>query len=561
MTALSRHTPHVPNQREPIPGREADMVRNNAGGFSFKKDLWVRLADFIVLGTEGGTYYVDERKHTYANIAVLNEALAENGVRAVALAVEISTARPARAPKNYPALYVVAAALASPDVATRRAAAIAVPLVARTTDHLAHLFGYYKSLRGKPGGGGAGRSANSSPVVRRAWVNWFRSGSPDSVAYTVLKGRQRKTGDGEPFRPGDLLRLARPTPANEVEDALFGLATGRKTAMDVSGHLSAAKAFYEAQRADTPAKAVKVILAYHVPWEFLPDEVLKSREVWAALVPRLGITALIRNLARMTQLGTLGPFQAANKVVARRLADPAELRRGRVHPFDLMLALKVYESGRAQPNSNAPVRTWVPVPRIVEALNAAYAVSFTTTEQRPGRLVVAVDKSGSMGWNVHHGGSVLGSAYHVSTAVAQILMRTYGASAVWPLEFDGTTYPSRLRADMSLSEIFRLSHNGGATDLTCPVAWALRQRVEVDGFVVLTDNETWAGNYHTNHVLEDYRRTINPNARLIVASTTAAGHSVGDPRDPGVLNVVGFDSALPTLIASYLGGSTAPEED
>jgi len=553
VTALSRHNPYDPPQSVPIPGREADMVRNAAGGFVFAKDVWTRLTDFIVLGTEGGTYSVDEREHTYSNIASVREALTADGVRVVKLAVEISTARPARAPKNFPALYVVAAALATGDLDTRRAAADAVPKVARTTDHLAHLFGYFKALRSKPGAGGAGRApvGAGSRVASRAWSNWFRSADPDRVAYTVLKGRQRKTGDGENFTPADLLRIAKPVPRNQTEDALFGLVSGKKSAMDVSGFLSNAKAFYEAQRADTPAKAVRAINAYHVPWEFLPTAVLSAPDVWEALVPHLGITALIRNLARMTTLGVLGPFRPANNEVARRLCDPSELHRGRVHPFDLMLALKVYESGRAQPDRRAPLRTWTPVPQIVDALNRAYAVSFEVCDQVPGRLVIAVDKSGSMSYPVIHGGSPIGSSFHIGSAVAQILMRTWSGDC-WPLDFDTLVRPSGLRGDMSLSEVFRLPHSGGATDCSAPVAWALRHNITVDGFVILTDNESWHGHRHTSAILSDYRRTVNPHARVIVAATCANGYSVGDPTDPGVLNVAGFDSALPTLVASFV---------
>ena len=547
--ALSRHTPHDPPQTAPILGRESEMVRNDAGGHVFTKDVWTRLYDFLVLGTEGGTYYADERTHTYRNIASVNAALTEDGPRAVALAVEISAARPARAPRNHPALYVVAAALAAADLDTRRAAADAVPRVARTTDHLAHLFGYFKALKGKPGGGGVGRAASSSPVVQRAWTNWYRAQAPDRVAYQILKGRQRKTGDGEQFRPGDLLRLARPKPVNEVEDALFRLAVGKAAPIDVSGYFASAKAYYEAQLADTPAKAVRAILAYHVPWEFLRPEVLAAPDVWEALVPTIGMTALIRNLARMTTNGALGPFRQSNARVAARLCDQAALHSARIHPFDLMLARLVYASGAAQPDPRAPRRTWDPVPEVVDALDRAYALSFGVAEKTRGRVVIGIDRSGSMAARVRHGGSDLGSAYHVASAVAQTLLHTW--TDTWTLEFDDNYHASRLRRDASLGEIFSLRHGGGGTDVSAPIRWALDNRIEADVFAIVTDNETWAGQRHTTRVLEDYRRVVNPAARVVVVSTTAAGYSVADPKDEGVLNVAGFDSALPTIVAGF----------
>jgi len=552
--ALSRHNPYDPPQTQPLPGRETEMVRNPEGGYVFVKDVWTRLSDFLVLGTEGGTYYADERTHTYQNIEAVRLALLEDGPRAVQTAVEYSTGRPPRAPRNHPALYVVAYALAAGDLETKRAAAKAVPKVARTTDHLAHLFGYWKQLSSKPGGrGGAGRApvGANSRATRRAWISWFTDRTPEQVAYTLLKGRSRKTGSGEDFSPGHLLSLVRPVPSNEAEQALYALATGRKTPMEVSGHFAAAKAFYEAQRADTPAKAVKVINAYHVPWEFLPDEVLKDARVWRALIPHLGMTALIRNLARMTSLGVFEPFDESVGRVVYRLTDAGELHRGRIHPFDLLLARLVYSSGFAQPNLKAPARTWVPDGQIVDALDLAYTLAVQVADKSPGRLVVAVDSSGSMGQMVRHGGSHLGSCYHLGTAVAATLMRSFDGDC-YPVEFDSVCRPSKLRAGMSLGEIYSLRHDGGATDCSAPIEWALRNNVVCDAFVLITDNVSWSGNRHTSKVLEDYRRSINPQARVIVSAMVANGHSVADPTDPGVVNVGGFDSSLPTLIAGYM---------
>jgi len=543
--ALSRHTSRNVPQSQPIPGREADMVRNDAGGYVFRKDVWTRLADFLVLGTEGGTYYASEQKHTLRNVRSVAEAIRTDGVRAVRMATEYSCGRPPRVPKNHPCLYVVGVALVTGDVETRRAAADAVPRVARTVDHLAHLFGYAK------GAGGVGAAGNvGSTVARRAWVNWFRYGEPDRVAYQLLKSPQRKTGDGEPFRPGDLLRLAKPNPRTDNEDALFGLAVGKYQPIGVTGNFASAKAYYEAQRADTPAKAVKVIRAYHVPWEFLPDQVLKSPDVWQALIPTLGMTALIRNLARMTSLGVFSPLSDAVGQAASRLKDQAQLHRARIHPFDVMMARVVYASGWAQPNPKAPARTWKANVYILAALDQAFELAGQAAERSAGKLIVGIDRSGSMSSGVMHGGSNLGSAYHVSCASALSLLRTWDTDS-HVVEFDDRTYPSSLRSNMSLGEVMRLPHHGGATDLAAPIDWALRNNVRCDGFVIFTDNETWAGRRHSTGALADYRRRINPAARVIVASTTAAGYTITDPSDPGVVNMVGFDSSLPTLVEGY----------
>jgi len=50
----------VTPQSQPIPG--STQVRNSAGGYSWEVDDWTRFDGFLILGAEGGTYYIDERE-------------------------------------------------------------------------------------------------------------------------------------------------------------------------------------------------------------------------------------------------------------------------------------------------------------------------------------------------------------------------------------------------------------------------------------------------------------------------------------------------------------------
>ncbi len=85
----------------------------------------------------------------------------------------------------------------------------------------------------------------------------------------------------------------------------------------------------------------------------------------------------------------------------------------------------------------------------------------------------------------------------------------------------------------------------GGTDCSLPMVWARGNRVEVDTFVIYTDNETWAGEVHPFQALAEYRQAMGRPARLIVVGMTSTGFTIADPRDPGMLDVVGFDRARP----------------
>jgi 60 kDa SS-A/Ro ribonucleoprotein len=301
-------------------------------------------------------------------------------------------------------------------------------------------------------------------------------------------------------------------------------------------------------------EAIDVVTERRVPWEFLPSQFLASAQVWEALASTVGMTALLRNLARMTRLGTIAPFAAVNAEVVRRLTDTEALKNGRIHPMDVFLALRVYNSGRSRPNPREAPSTWQPVGEISDALEDAYDKSFGYTEPSGRRLVVAVDSSGSMagGWHrVTLGGSPLGSPYEIGCALAAQVKRIEGENA-HVIEVDTVVHRSRITARTNLREIASWCPSGGGTDLSVPLIWARRHRVRADGFLLLTDNETWAGRQHPFQALHSYRARYNSGARVVVAAMTAVGHTIGEPGDPGVLNMAGMDASLPQVVTGFI---------
>lgn len=537
-------------QTQPIPGREAEMVRNNAGGYTFAKDLWRKLEDFIILGTEGGTYYLGEDRLTADNAKTVFEAVKVDGVRAVKLATEISTARPPRAPKNRPALFVLAVAASLGDMATKQQVKNDLAKVARTTNDLSIFFGYWKNLGDKKTG----------RAMRSALGSWFLTGETDQVAWKALKARQRKTPQGEALALRDVLRIAHPKADTYERKVLLGWIAGNVPDEVAREAIQAVDDFLVAKAVKNAREAVKVISERKVPWEFLPDHVLTDRVVWEHLIETVGMTALIRNLARMTTVGALKPLGEGTTRAINRLTNAEAIRRARIHPMDAYLALKVYGSGSAQPNPNAPIRTWTPVPAILDALEETYDLSFGNVEPSGRKLLIAVDSSGSMvgGWwgggSVTVGGSQIGSPYEIGCTMAVILSRIEKGNA-HVIEVDTKVHLSRVTPRTNLREIARWRPSGGGTNLSLPFEHAERELMKVDGFVVFTDNETWAGAYgHPAQALRSYRRRANPAARVVVASLTPTGHSIADPKDAGVLNMAGMDASLPMVVNSFMRG-------
>src|ERR1700744_6364260 len=91
-------------QSQAIPG--PSQAANSGCGYSWQVDDWTRFDRFLILGAEGGTYYIGERELVKQNHDAIIRCIKADGVRAVNRIVEISDA--GRAPKNDPAVFALA---------------------------------------------------------------------------------------------------------------------------------------------------------------------------------------------------------------------------------------------------------------------------------------------------------------------------------------------------------------------------------------------------------------------------------------------------------------------
>src|SRR5689334_24219080 len=112
-------------QSQPIPG--STQVPNSGGGYSWQVDDWTRFDRFLILGAEGGTYYITERDLVKQNHNAIVRCIKADGVRTVSRIVEISDA--GRAPKNDPAIFALALVATHGDAAAKAASFGAVSKV------------------------------------------------------------------------------------------------------------------------------------------------------------------------------------------------------------------------------------------------------------------------------------------------------------------------------------------------------------------------------------------------------------------------------------------------
>lgn len=526
-----------------------DQVMNNAGGFVFSLDKWGKLDRWLVLGCEGGSYYASERQMTRDNAKTILECLAENGPRAVKRIADISNA--GRAPKNDPAIFALAMAAGSQDPATRKEALAAIPTVCRTGTHLFHFARDVEAFR-RWGRG-----------LRNAIAAWYNEMPADKLAYQAVKFQQR---DG--FSHRDLLRLSHPKAKTAAHNATYRWMVGGADAIEKAHgkgdvlrteDLPALIAGFEKLRKATQVSEVAALIRKHrMTHEMIPTEWKNHLDVWDALLADMPMTAMIRNLAKMTEIGLLKPMSQASQRVVAELGNESRLQKARVHPIALLSALKVYESGKGVKGK----LTWTPVREIVDALDKAFYLSFKSIEPTGKKHILALDVSGSMTCGEIAG--VPGLTPRVaSSAMAMVTARTERDYAFLAFasaaqgKTRGTDVPgiqlldisARQRLDDVLKKVDNLPFGG--TDCALPMIWATKNKVEADAFVVYTDNETWAGTVHPFQALREYREKMGRPAKLIVVGMTATNFTIADPNDAGMLDVVGFDTAAPQIMADF----------
>lgn len=533
-------------QAEPIPG--STQVPNSAGGFAWPVDKWVRLDRFLVLGTEGGTFYVGERALTREAAQSVVDCVAEDGVRVVRRIVEISAA--GRAPQNDPALFALAIAAGLGDAPTKAAVWEALPRVARTATHLFHWLQYVKAFRGWGRG------------VRRAVAEWYTAKPAREVGYQVLKYPSR---DGWAHR--DALRLAHPKAPSVAHDLVFRYATrGWEGVLTLDGvddmEIVETIEAVQALRHQAPGMAAQTIARHGLTREMVPTELLTHAVVWEALLPRMPLTALIRNLGVLSKVGLLAPMAPAVETVVNRLSDRAALRAARVHPVALLVAQKTYAQGHGMRGSGA----WKPVTQVVDALDRAFYLAFENAPTTGVRTMLALDVSGSMAAPVH--GLPFLSCREASAAMALVTAATEprhlftaftsgGLRSMWPGLGCGLSQLSispRDRLDRVVDMIGNLAFGG--TDCALPMLEAMKHGWPIDLFVIYTDSETWAGSVHPSQALRQYRERMGIPARLAVVAMASNGFTIADPNDAGMLDVVGFDTATPQVIADF--GAATP---
>jgi 60 kDa SS-A/Ro ribonucleoprotein len=364
----------------------------------------------------------------------------------------------------------------------------------------------------------------------------------------VRRWLERRT-DAQVFRAAvgndpslaDVLKLVHPRPATASRRALYGYLLGKPhEAADLPELVRQVEA-WKAGGGEGDVPDVDFRLLTSLPL---------TKEQWAQVARRGGWHMVRMNLNTFLRHGAFEVPGLADEV-ARKLADPAAVRRARVFPYQLLAAYLNVDAA---------------LPAVVkDALHAALEVATENVPEVGGKVYVCPDVSGSMSGAAvtgdRGGGTSKVRAIDVAALAAAAFLRANPGSEVLP--FDTKVHEVGLHAGQGVlaTAAHLRTFGGGGTSVS--VALEALNRRKATGALVLyvSDNESWADSRRhgaTATLLEWERfKGRSPQAKLVCIDVAPSLTAQAPERDD-VLNVGGFGDHVFSLVADFVRGRLGP---
>ena len=517
-------------QSQPIPGRESEMIQGRSGGWMFDAGIWKMLRRCLLIGTAKSTYYAGKRELTEDFVAVVREAVAENPTK---VAEEILYASDGRSINNSAPIFALVLLSMGEAPEAKKAFQEIFPQVVRTGSHFYEWLNYTKSLRG------------FGKVIREVGKNWLSREDVKGLAYQLLKYQQRQG-----FSHRDALRLFHVKPTTEDHQLLFNwvIKGWEELPSEIPSEALAQIWWYEWLKRN-PDQTHEAISQGRLTHEMAAPVGKMDKQAWQLLFNEMPIGAMLRNLGSLTELGVLRADAGANlSRVEAVLNNKEHLRKGRIHPIDVLKAIKTYQSGGRLGRSQ---KTWNPVSRIVDILETAVELSFDVVESTGKTFMHAVDVSGSMGSLVADMGL---SCCEIATTMALVTAKAEKNYTIRGFATDFRNLDITAKDSFSSAVRKASNQNFGGTDASVAYDWMIKNKFKADVVCFWTDSESWAGYKHPSQALAEYRNKVNRNVKAVYVTLAPYRISLVDPKDPLSWDLAGFDPSTPRVIQMLATG-------
>lgn len=334
----------------------------------------------------------------------------------------------------------------------------------------------------------------------------------------------------------DVVKMVHPRPSDSTLEAFYAWLVGKPwDAAALSTTLRAFEAWKVSREGEVP----------DVPFQMLTAQDLGEKE-WSAIAANASWQTTRMNLNTFARHGVFRD-DALVKRLAERLADPDQVRRSRVFPYQLLVAFM---------NADNEV-PW----KLKNALQDAMEIAIGNVPEIAGKIVICPDVSGSMQsavTGVRKGATSKVRCIDAAALVAAAFLRKNREARVLPFEVNVVDVALNSRDSVMANATALAKIGGGGTNCSAPLALLNKEKSVPDLVVFVSDNESWAdpkANRGTAMMVEwEKLKTRNPKAKLVCIDISP-NNTTQAPDRKDILNIAGFSDSVFDLIASFAAGA------
>ncbi|MDE2422287.1 MAG: TROVE domain-containing protein [Gammaproteobacteria bacterium] len=506
------------------------LIVNEAGGKAYRFDNKHALAQLVATGTLSHTFYVDAKMQLQQ---VLDLAAS---VDAEFIAKTAVYARQHALMKDMPILLLAILSMKEDGQESFKAA------FPKVVDNGKQLRNFVQMLRS----GVIGRKSLGS--LPKKMVNAWLTEASDYQLLSASVGSEPSLAD--------VIKMTHPKPKMREQEAFFAYVLGKPYEFSVL------------------PERVQQLIRFRVdvtqPIPDVPIQLLMGLGLdvaqWAT-VARQGSWQMIR--MNLNNFAKYGVFEQDGMVdrIAEKLVDIEAVRKSRVFPYQLLMTWSALDEAVPE--------------RIRSALARAMDISLANVPQLSGRVVVAVDVSGSMQFPVtgcRKGASSKLRCVDAAALFAAALKRVNPDVRIMPFDtrvhedvntglihtetkqtgfwFKGRSRRSVANPKLDVLELAAhlASKGGGGTDCSLPLKLLNAEQAQIDTMIYFSDNESWVdarlGRGTAMMAEWDALKSRSPNARLVCVDVQPYPHAQVKERHD-VLNIGGFADEVFRLIGLF----------
>ena len=495
---------------------DASMTINEAGGLAYKLSAKEALAQFAATGCLSQTFYATEVDQLKTILGLTSSRDIDNEF----LAKLALYARVKGYMKDMPA--VLCAVLAS------RKSPLLDKVFPVVIDNGKMLRNFVMAVRS----GVTGRKSFGS-AVRRLIRNWFDARTEQQIFNASI---------GNNPSMADVVKMVHPTPKTPQREALYGYLIGKP--YDESKLPEAVVEYIHLLKTGVDENAI----VPDVPFQYLTSLELTTNQ-WKTIARNASWQTTRMNLNTFLRHGVFEDKELVSKVAAR-LRSEEEIRRAKAFPYQLMTA---YMSASQEVPSDVRL-----------ALQDAMEIATDNVPVIDGLVALCIDVSGSMyspATGYRRGATSVVKCVDIAGLMASCILRRNPNAVVIPFE-DKVRHCTLNPRDSVITNAQKLAKlNGGGTNCSCAMKYILRNKINPDVVIYLSDNMSWIDS-DRNHSWRDCTETVacwdklrqnKPNGRLINIDIQPYGSSQTLNR-ADIANVGGFSDVVFDFVAQFAQG-------